>query len=335
VAAESQHWLSYQTSGNKPDWAINGHHYGAFRQRLSWALRAGEEIGPNAPAGGSYARGRAIVLSYLDWSKSIMGIVGGESASTPYSAAPHHNTGMPDLEALWILEGNQDVKNHIWRFAADASYQHFKVPCGYVCFGTSLTEVRWIYEALYSFGAAVRMGIPYARPSGFPYYGSIASAATSWLDAGTKLIAHVDQHVPAGGEIPSPPHGGAEAYLFSSQLAVELLRWDEHVERSPIAVQVAMRIGRHLVDEWQRKAKPCLTYLSSDPAGCSPDTAGMHVWLGLALWQMTGEADYRAFADAHMTATSGVFWSGVKQFNQASSTGAQSYEAGSAGVNVR
>jgi hypothetical protein len=336
---EAAHWRTYQAqaAANKLEYSVGANHYGALRSRLSWAIRNGEPIGPAATSTSqhAYARGRAILRTYLQWSRAVN-----------YGAPPHNNTGLPDVEALYWLEGDVDARNHIHQFAAGSAYDFARPNQGtgpdnwpsYVKLGNSSTEIRWIYEALQAFGAAHRIGIPYSPGPGKS--DAFDPTISSWIAAGERQIDHVAANIPVDGSLPMPGEDGCnncENLLFNLELAAELLKWDSYVRPNRKAVALSRKIMAHILDVWESLGRQPLPYqhLASASSQPAPDLAGYVPWIAYATCQETGDKRYCAMADLHVAATRDAYIQREKQFNQTYSMGAQSTEAFRAGVRAR
>ena len=151
---------------------LNGNHYGALRQRLSWAIRTGEPYGPGVTDESkyAYARGVRILRRYLDWSSS---------PSVNYNVPAHNNTGLADIEALYRLEGDAKAKMHLQCTAASVANND---PYGYFKLANNNTDPRIPAVALQALNAAIRLGFPYQRCAA---NGNFASSSGSMITAGS------------------------------------------------------------------------------------------------------------------------------------------------------
>ncbi|HUF70252.1 MAG TPA: hypothetical protein VMM79_16515 [Longimicrobiales bacterium] len=289
-----------------------GHHYGGLISRLMWSIRTSAPIGPSSPPENvsAYARGRRIVRRYLEWSKR-----------NGYSIPPHNNTGMADIEALYVLEGDEDALTHIHVAAMSATTDRY----GYLQFRNPKSDARQVAVALQAFMAAHRLGIPFERSRANNNIGFDAELG-SWLAAARRQIGWVrDNGVKADGAIPSPSHGGHEAYLFNALLATRLLEWCANIEWDPEVFGLAQRIMDHLIDA-RKPALPALGYQSNSPQAAT-DLAAFYIWPSLVLWQETGDPKYRDFAIQNIGASSTAYIDQMKQWNQIYSTLGQGAEA--------
>jgi hypothetical protein len=301
-------------------------HYGGLRSRLMWAIRNGEPIGPAATSENyAYGRGRRIVRTYLAYSKQWN-----------FATQPHNNTGLADIEAYYLLEGDPDAYNHIWVTAAIGTSD----PYGYTNCTHSNSDARQGTVYLQSMASAHRLRIPHSRP---PANGGITTDMSrgSWLADGRWMIARVIAGcVRADGSVPSPAHGkNVEAFLFNAWLASTFLQWHGYVEPNSAAFDAARRIMDHMImlyrTVYQPKGWSTLPYLTYSTYAAE-DLAGYYVWPALALWQETGDAKYKDFAlsqIASMNRTSSI--SGLKQWNQMYATQGQSAETLLSGVRWR
>lgn len=294
-------------------------HYGALRSRLMWAIRNAEPFGPEAAIDVyGYGRGRAVLLRYLE-----------NSRKAKFARQPHHNTGIPDSEALWVLEKNEDALAQIHVTAMAATSDRYN----YLKMRNKGSDARQLVVALQAVMAAHRLGIPFERSDANPTRGFDDSLG-SWYAVGRQLITwDRDYAVKADGSIPSPAHKGQEAYLFNAWLATELLNWCAYIEWDPAVFDLAKRIMDHLMAV-QKPGWPTLGYVtgSTSPA---PDLAAFYIWPSLAIWQETGESKYRDFAIANLQATQRAYLGSIKQWNQTYSTLGQGAEALLAGVSWR
>jgi hypothetical protein len=308
---------------NHPSGAwLDGNHYGGLRSRLMWAIRTGEPYGRAATdeARHGYARGRRILKRYLQWSEE-----------NNFALQPHHNTGMADVEALWVLEGDSNALSHIHVTAMAATVDRY----GYLKLRNPSSDARIVSVALQAASAAHRLKIPFERNPANNQMG-FDNRLGSWKAVGEQQIRWLDEFeiVKADGSIPSPAHkNGREAYLFNAMLARELLNWSAYVEWNENAVNIARRIVDHLIES-VRPGWPTLGYVT-DSREPSTDLASFYVWPSLALWQETGESKYRDFALASLRATRTAYIDRMKQWNQVFSTLAQGAEALLAGESWR
>ena len=285
---------------------LSAQHYGGLRGRLMWAIRNGQPYGAGVTdeTKYAYARGRRIVKRYLQYSKA-----------NNFATQAHNNTGLADIEALYVLEGDQDALTHIHVSAMLATTDNW----GYLKMQNSNSDARQIAVALQALMAAHRLGIPYVRN---PANGSVGFDASlgSWKAAAQRQIDWLTQYniVHADGSIPSPAHGGTEAYLFNAWLATQLLDWYGYVQADGNVLQMAQRIMDHLIAS-QRSGWATLPYLAN---GTTPayDLAAFYVWPSLVLWQETGDAKYKNFALQNLAASNQAFISAMKQWNQTYST---------------
>ena len=300
---------------------VGGLDYGGFLARLMWAIRVGEPIGPGVTdeTKYAYARGRRIVKRYLQYSKA-----------NHFAIQPHNNTGMADVEALYLLEGDPDALTHIHVTAMSATTDNW----GYLKMQNRNADGRIITVALQAVAAAHRLGIPYARNPANTSMGFDASLG-SWKAVGDRQITWLTQYdvVKADGSIPSPAHSYHEAYLFNAWMATALLKWCATVEWNPQAFALAKRIMDHLVNSlppgWET-----LGYLddSTTPAW---DLAGFYVWPSLVLWQETGDQRYYDFALSNLRATRHAYTRRIKQWNQTFGTLTLGADALAVGVRWR
>ena len=326
LAAESKWWQAFLANESNTDVVVVSNHYGTLRSRLQWAIRNGQPYGPAATneATQVYARGRRMLRKYLDWSEH-----------NGYAIPPHNNTGMPDLEAYYVLEGDPRVVSHFTWFAANASWQRQKgTGDNYLHMNRQSTDGRWMYEALESFSFMYRFHIAHANAYGF----TVDPACSDWVCEGEAQINIIDAGLPADGSFPSQGEGGREDLLFSATLAEELMKWDAFVAPNPTAVQLAKRIMGHILQAWEAVGRQVLPYqyLNGAPTTPAPDLAGYYVWPSLVMWQETGDIRYRDMALVHLDGTKNAWIDGgVKQFNQVFSTGAQNAEALLSGISWR
>lgn len=310
-------FMSQVSAGN--GW-VDPNHYGGLRSRLMWAIRHGEPYGPGATSTSfAYGRGRQVVLRYLEYSKR-----------NGFNVQPHHNTGLADVEALYVLEGNQDALTHIHVTAGFVTTDRYD----YLKMLNKGSDARQVTVALQALMAAHRLGIPYVKSSATSST-SFDTSLGSWKAAGERQILWLDQYggVKADGSIPSPAHNGHEAYLFNAWLATALLQWCANIEWHGRAFELARMIMDHLISE----VKPgweTLGYLDSSTAP-GWDLAAFYVWPSLALWQETGDQKYYDFAMANIEATRKAYLDNIKQFNQVYSTLGQGAEALMSGMRWR
>jgi hypothetical protein len=298
---------------------LDAHHYGGLRSRLMWAIRTGEPYGRSVTDEKryAYARGRRIVKRYLEYSKQ-----------NHFAVQPHHNTGLADVEALWVLEADTDALAHIHVTAMGATVDRY----GYLKLRNPSSDARIVTVALQALSAAHRLNIPFERN---PANGSIGFDAglQSWKAAGDRQIRWLEEFgiVKEDGSIPSPAHKrNREAYLFNALLARELLNWCAYVEWNDSAFAIAQRIIDHLIAS-KKPHWATLGYVT-DSAGPAYDLAAFFVWPALVMWQETGQRKYRDFALANVRATQQAYIERMKQWNQAFSTLVQGADALLAGV---
>ncbi len=291
-------------------------HYGALRSRYQWSLRNGLPVGPGAPSNSVYTHGvemtRAVLRGYFK--------------PNNYGIAAHNATNLPDVEMLYVLEGDPEARA---MFAGMGRYLGASYIETYFDLSNPNSDPRQSAVLLQVLNFNARYNLPYnARPS----WGS------TWKQAAATIVGRLAQRIDATGKVVSLAHKnsgqGDEAFFMNAMLATELLRWHGFVEPQPGWLDLARRIVDHLIDEDARRSGACLPYTSNsvNPAW---DLAAYYVWPALVLWQETGDAKYRTFALANMDAARNAFVSGVKQFNQTYSTGAQSVEALLSGVRWR
>lgn len=331
-ATEQPRWQQYLA-----DEGVNGiggmvaNHYGGLRSRLMWGIRHGEPFGAGVIDENlyGYARGKRIVLFYLN----------AYSQPNNYGTPPHNNTGVDDIEALFLLEGTPVAREHIQCNANGFTGSNWD---GWFKMQNPGSDPRIIAIALQLFSSAHRLQLPYAR--GYcpnlsqsppdPKYASFkdrGNVVIQWLD--TFGVVQPNGRIISNGHTNNPPTGVKEAYLFNAMVATQLLRWSAFVDKSPLAEALAKRIVDHLIDEAALKPGGVLSYLSfgwpneMNPSG---ELAGFYVWPALALWQDTGDQKYFDFALTHLEATydqSISYVGSYKQWNQVYSTGAQGAEA--------
>jgi hypothetical protein len=294
---------------------MEANHYGAMRSRIMWALRTGQPIGSAATDETKhvYARGRRMILRYLEWSKS-----------NGYSAKPENNTGLADIEALWMLEQNQEAYNHLWASAALFTKQdcYTDLTCdpanGIGNYGTS---PRQALVPLMAQSAAHRLNIPFQRPTHISAVGFDGSQG-SWKATGERIIGWMlakEQRDGGDGTITSTAHNGNEAFLFNAWMAAELLRWCANVEWNQTAYDLAKRVMDHLIQVYQTDYKPSgwltLPYTSVGTYAAH-DLAGFYIMPSLVLWQETGDQKYYDFAMTNVKAANKAYMGSMKQFNQ-------------------
>jgi len=327
-------------------------HYGALRGRLMWAIRNGEPYGPGVTdvTQYTYARGRHIVKEYLKWSKAH-----------DFWNQAHNNTGLADVEAIHVLEGDPDALTHIHASAQANTYDAW----GYLHMVSTNSDFRQPAVALQAFNAAHRLGIPYSdvrKVSGASGGPSLDPGPGSWKAAGERLIAWLLDGDPnfkhaSKGSLPTPPAilpdgampapaalqkwpvdptnvGRSEVYFMNAMLATEFLRWSAFVSPHPRAEQTARLIIDHLIDELDRRGVSSLPFVGKNN-GSADDLAGFFIWPALVLWQETGDQKYRDFAMKNLEATDGAYLWGAKQFNEAFSLGGHGAEALMTGADWR
>ena len=125
------------------------------------------------------------------------------------------------------------------------------------------SDARQIAVALQALMAAHRVGIPYARNPANSSVGFDASLG-SWKAAAQRQIDWLTQYniVHTDGSIPSPAHGGTEAYLFNAWLATLLLQWYGYIEQDGSVLEMAERIVDHLIAS-QHAGWTTLPYLAN------------------------------------------------------------------------
>jgi hypothetical protein len=326
-------------------------HYGALRGRLMWAIRNGQPYGAGVTDvdHAVYARGRHIVKKYLEWSKNH-----------GFFNQQHNNTGLADVEALWVLEGDQDAFNHIHTSAQQYTYDAW----GYLHMVNVNSDWRQVAVALQAFNAAHRLQIPYAdvRKVTGVNGPALDPAPGSWKAAGERLISWVldgdpNFHHASKGHLPTPPaiepNGVlpapalfqaypltqtqkplSEHYYMNAMMAVELLRWSAYVSPHPQAENAARLIMDHLIEELDRRAVSSLPFVGRQ-GGSGDDLAGFYVWPALVLWQETGDQRYYDFALKNLKAQENAYLWGGKQFNESFSLGGHGVEALLQGVSWR
>jgi hypothetical protein len=318
MSTEMPRFQDYLKSESDPNGSwLFGHHYGGLRGRLAWAIRTGEPYGAGVTdeTRYAYARGRRIVKRYLQYSKS-----------SRYLTQAHHNTGLADIEALYVLEADPDALAHIHVSAVSATTDRYN----YLKLQNPSSDARIIAISIQSTTTAHRLGIPYASS---PVNPSVAfdPLPGSWKAVARRQIQWLTDFdaVKADGAIPSPAHGGAEAYLFNAMLAKELLQYCASVEWDSAVLALARRIMDHMIDRYTTdyavRGWKTMPYLSTS-TGPAPDLAAFFIWPSLALWQETGEQKYFDFAVVNLKATNSAYISAVKQWNQVYSTMAEGAE---------
>ena len=315
--------LRLATAAPYPPGASNmAHHYGALRGRLQYSIRYGQLWGAAiADTTTMYGRGRDIALRYLVWSKPH-----------GHAESPHNNTGLDDIEAIWLIEGDTAAWNHLHGSAQGYSSD----PWGYERLVSSNSDPRYPAVALQAFNAAHRMGVPYRPLAGVQP--SLDARPGSWKTQGDRLIGWIldgdpDYVHPQSGPMPtaSPiqPNGalparscqGCEVYFMNAMIAREFLRWSAYVEQSARLEAAACLIVGHMAD-----LGGILPFVSSKPVPAA-DLAGFYVYPAAVCWQITGEQRFYDMAWRNLQATSNSYlWSG-KVFNETYSTGAQNGEA--------
>lgn len=334
----------------------NAHHYGALLSRLNHSIRNGEPYGPTATDVGTvYGRGHLIVHDYL------MGYSGWRVGG---GAAPHNNTGLIDIAALYVLHGGpvpatgqpadsllMAARHHIWLTGIEATTD----ANGYRNFTNANSDGRQPAIALQAAMLAHQLGIPWARPSNPGTSRGMNLSHGSWIGAGRWLIDHMltptghpnRGYIAATGAVWSTAHagqaGGAhnEAYLFNAMMATALLQWWGWVDPYPAAHAAAKRIMDHIIDidDVARAAgRTTIPYLTNSGGSslAAEDLASFYVWPALVLWQETNDTRYRTFALRQLAAanrTSSI--SAVKQWNQVVSMHTQGAEALLSGVSWR
>jgi uncharacterized protein YjdB len=319
MTTEVLRFLDWVALENDPSgiW-LDGNHYGSLRSRLSWAIRTGQPYGPGVTDESrfAYARGRRILKKYLQYSKA-----------NSFAVQAHHNTGLADVEALYVLEGDMDAYNHIHVTAIGVTTDRYN----YLKLQNPGSDARQIAVAIQAATTAHRLGIPYkASPLNTQFY--LDPGPGSWKAVAQRQIQWLTQYngVKADGSIPSPAHGGAEAFLFNAWLARELLLYCAHIEWNQGTFDLARRIVDHMVTAYNTKyltrGWSTLPYTSAS-TGPAPDLAAFYVWPALALWQETGDSKYYDFAMVNLAATKDAYIAKFKQWNQVYSTMAEGAEA--------
>ncbi len=304
---EERHFLAYLKAGEDNDsvapWVLHNH-YGALTGRLSWSIRNGLPYGRDAGDEKAlpYARGRRILRRYLAWSKQ-----------NQYAQAAHNNTGLLDIEALYVLEGDREAWDHLHVAAVGSTHD----PYGYQKLTNKNSSPREGTVSLQAFAAAHRLRIPFARSPANNRIGFDPSPG-SWKAAGNRQIGWFRQRIRPDGSLHSPSHG-QEAFLFNAWLATTALQWHGSIDDTAGGLDLAKRLMDHLIAELQRRGGDCLPY-TSDGKGPAPDLAGYYPWPAAVLWQETHEAKYREFALQNLRATRQAYLEGVKQWNQTYST---------------
>jgi hypothetical protein len=329
LVAERNAWQKWLATEGDPGGAwLDGQHYGALRGRLSYAIRHGEPFGPGVTdrAQFGYARGAYIVREYLKWAHR-----------NGHSINVHLNTGLADIEALYVLEGDADALMHIHcsaGFAARADiYDYAKLT-------NPKSGARIPAQYLQAMHAAHRYGLPYAACPENSQLIPDRNGVSSWIENGDRIVAWLDQYggLRADGSVRGLDNGQYETFFMSGMLADQLVRWHA-LTGNARAFEQATAIVDHLVDAYNTTFKTrgwrCLPYLpNSTSEAC--DLGGFYVFAPLVLWQETGDAKYRDFALQHFSAiagSAGFSWS-FKQFNQGASL-PQNAEALLAGVRWR
>jgi hypothetical protein len=289
------------------------------------------------------------VKEYLKWSKAH-----------GFWNQQHNNTGLNDVEALYMLEGDPDARTHIWASAQQHTYDSW----GYLHMVSINSDFRQVAVALQAFNAAHRLGIPYSDVKDVTGASGPAldPAPGSWKAAGERLISWMLDGDPnfkhaSKGNYPTPPailpNGTlpapaafqtyplsstqiplSEVYFMNAMFAIELLRWSAYVAPHPRAEQAARLIVDHLIDELNRRGTPTLPFVGKDN-GSAPDLSGFYVWPALVLWQETGDQKYYDFAMKNLQANENAYLWGAKQFNETFSLGAHGTEALLSGVRWR
>jgi len=319
MSTEMPRFQDFVTSESDPNGSwLNGNHYGGLRGRLAWAIRTGEPYGASATdeARYAYARGRRIIKKYLQYSKSGR-----------YLTQAHHNTGLADVEALYVLEGDTDALTHIHVTAQSVTTD----PYNYLKMQNPNADARAIAIAIQATTTAHRLGIPFARSNANPSVAFDASPG-SWQGVARRQIQWLTDYnvVKADGSVPSPVENGGEAFLFNAMLAKELLQYAAHIEWDAAAVALARRIMDHLIDRYTNvyaaRGWSTLPYVNTSTSA-APDLAAFYIWPSLALWQETGEQKYHDFAVLNLKATNSAYIAAMKQWNQVYSTMAEGAEA--------
>jgi hypothetical protein len=319
MSTEMARFQDFVASESDPNGSwLNGNHYGGLRGRLGWAIRNGEPYGAGVTDESryAYARGRRIIKKYLQYSKSGR-----------YLTQAHHNTGLADVEALYVLEGDTDALTHIHVTAQSVTTD----PYNYLKMQNPNADARAIAIAIQATTTAHRLGIPFARNNANP---SVAFDATpgSWKGVARRQIQWLTDYnvVKADGSVPSPVENGGEAFLFNAMLAKELLQYAGNVEWDASVVALARRIMDHLIERYTTVYAPrgwsTLPYVNNS-ASSAPDLAAFYIWPSLALWQETGEQKYYDFAVQNVKATNSAYIAAMKQWNQVYSTMAEGAEA--------
>jgi len=313
--AEHSTYNGWVAGGKKP--ADGASNYGALRSRYQWSLRKRLPVGPTAPADSMYARGIEMTRSVLQ----------GYFKPNNYRIAPHIATNLADIEMLYLLEGDPDA---LECFKGMGRYLGAEYLEYYLDLTGPNSDPRSSAILLQTLSAGARYNLP---------YNARVSWGSTWKQAAATIVAKISQQVQPNGKVVSLAHKnsgqGDEAFFMNAMLAIELLRWHGFVEPQPTWFDLARRVVDHLIDEQTRRGGACLPYTSNDGNACAWDLAGFYVWPALVVWQETGDVTYKNFALRNMDAAGGAFVSGVKQFNQAYSTGAQSADALLSGVNWR
>jgi hypothetical protein len=266
-------------------------------------------VGSTAPANSVYARG-------VDMTRSVLQVF---SKPNNCMIAPHNATNLADIEMLHLLEGDPSALECLkgMGFYLGAQYLEHELDLS-----GSNSDPRSSAILLQTLSASARYNLP---------YNARASWGSTWKQAAATMVRKMSQQIQPDGKIVSWAHKnsgqGDEAFFMNAMLAIELLRWHGFVESQPAWLGLAQRIVDHMIHEHAQRGGACLPYTSTDGNACAWDLAGFYVWPALVLWQETGDVKYKTFALKHMYAAGRAAVSGVKQFNQTYSTGAQSAEA--------
>jgi hypothetical protein len=300
-------------------------HYGALRGRLQFSIRHGQPWGPQAIGTHTfYGRGRDILKRYLQWAK-------------PHGHAEqaHNNTGLLDIEALWLIEGDTAAWNHLHAGAIRESAD----PWGYHHMVNPNADPRQSAIALQAFSAAHRLGIPYSPLAGVTW--PLDERPGSWKAQGERLISwwldgdsayvHPERGrratpspIGVDGSAKAPACRGCEMYFQSAMMATELLRWSAYVEPHPRAEQAACLMISHMIEV---KGNAAALPFASNRRPPAPDLAGFYVYPALVCWQITGDSRYHQFALHSINALRDAYMWGGKQNNEAWSTGVQNADA--------
>jgi hypothetical protein len=315
AGAEQSTYNGWVAGGRRA--ADDSSHYGALRSRYQWSLRKGLPVGPTAPANSVYAHGVAMTRSVL------------RSYFKPHNCgiAPHIATNLADIEMLYLLEGDPDALECFKGMGRYLGAQYLEY---YLDLTGPNSDPRSSAILLQTLSAGARYNLP---------YNARASWGSTWKQAAATMVGKMSQQIQPNGKVVSLAHKnsgqGDEAFFMNAMLAIELLRWHGFVEPQPTWFDLARRIVDHLIDEHTQRGGACLPYTSNGGNACASDLTGFYVWPALVVWQETGDVKYKNFALKNMDAAGGAFVSGVKQFNQTYSTGAQSAEALLSGVSWR